>query len=269
MVGKYFGFPGPSEDAMARWSRATQDDIFYNLTRDPKKHDAAIAAGKEMAAYLPKLFAKRRKAKNLPQSKDAVSRLLATHFVGTIGWDDQRMMSNVMGLLVGAVETNNAAIAQAVDEFLKRPDILAKAQAAAAANDDASFDALVWEVLRFHPINAFSTRVSVAPYTFGAGDKATTVPAGALVLLATRSAMRDPEVVADPETIKLDRPQWQYLHFGSGPHTCLGKYVGMMITPAAIKEVLKLPKLRRADGAAGQVDFKGGAFPESFTVNFG
>ena len=104
----------------ARWSRATQDDIFYNLTRDPKKHDAAIAAGKEMAAYLPKLFAKRRKAKNLPQSKDAVSRLLATHFVGTIGWDDQRMMSNVMGLLVGAVETNNAAIAQAVDEFLER-----------------------------------------------------------------------------------------------------------------------------------------------------
>ena len=215
MVGKYFGFPGPDEESMARWSHATQVDIFYNLTRDPKKHEDAIAAGREMADYLPKLFARRRRDRNLSRRKDAVSRLLATKFVGTIGWDDQRLMSNIMGLLVGAVETNNAAIAQAVDQFLQRPEALAQARAAIAANDDAKFDALVWEVLRFNPINAFSTRISVAPYTFGAGDKAATIPPGALVLVATRSARQDGEVVPEPEKIRLDRPSWQYMHFGS------------------------------------------------------
>ena len=102
----------------------------------------------------------------------------------------------------------------------------------------------------------------------GAGDKAATIPPGALVLVATRSAMQDGEVVPEPEKIRLDRPSWQYMHFGSGPHTCLGKYVGLMITPAAVKETLKLQGLRRAPGDAGKLDFKGGPFPESFTVNF-
>ena len=41
----------------------------------------AIAAGREMADYLPKLFARRRRDRNLSRRKDAVSRLLATKFV--------------------------------------------------------------------------------------------------------------------------------------------------------------------------------------------
>ena len=43
----------------------------------------------------------------------------------------------------------------------------------------------------------------------------------------------------------------------------------MMLVPAVLKQLLRLPKLRRANDAAGQLDFRGGDFPESLTVAFG
>ena len=141
---------------------------------------------------------------------------------------------------------------------------------AAATDNDAALDALVWEALRFFPVNPFVTRITVADYTVGSGSAhAAAIPAGALAFVGTRSAMQDADVLPDPMKVRLDRPAWAYMHFGSGPHTCLGKYVGMVMAPEVIKQILKLPRLRRAAGAAGTLDFKGGVFPESLTVAFG
>jgi cytochrome P450 len=223
-----------------------------------------------MRAYLPGLIAERRAASNLATSTDVLSRLLRTHLPAELGWNEDRLLSNVMGLLVGAVETSNQAITQALDQFLQRPAALAQAAAAAQAGDDATFDALVWEVLRFNPINPFVPRVAVTEVVIGdGGDHATAITAGALTLVGTRSAMQDGAVVTDPQQIKLHRPPWCYMHFGQGPHECLGKYVGMMLIPATLQHLLTLPALRRAPGAAGQLDRAGGPFPESLTVQFG
>jgi cytochrome P450 len=255
---------------MARWSKAAQQDIFHNLLNNPAMHAACVQAGAELRAYLTGLFAERRAASNLATSGDTVSRLIRTVFPREIGWDDERLISNVMGLLIGAVETSSAAIAQALDQLLARPDALAAAQAAALRGDDKTFDAYVWEALRFFPVNPFVVRGVVSDYVLAASTpRAATIPAGTLALVGTRSAMQDGDVLPDPQTIKLDRPAWAYMHFGSGPHVCLGKYVGMMLVPAVLKQLLRLPKLRRADGPAGQLDFQGGDFPESLTVAFG
>jgi len=270
LIGRYFGFPGPDEATMARWSKAAQQDIFHNLLNNPAMHAACVQAGAELRAYLTGLFAERRAASNLATSGDTVSRLIRTVFPREIGWDDERLISNVMGLLIGAVETSSAAIAQALDQLLARPDALAAAQAAALRGDDKTFDAYVWEALRFFPVNPFVVRGVVSDYVLAASTpRAATIPAGTLALVGTRSAMQDGDVLPDPQTIKLDRPAWAYMHFGSGPHVCLGKYVGMMLVPAVLKQLLRLPKLRRADGPAGQLDFQGGDFPESLTVAFG
>lgn len=270
IVGRYFGFPGPDEATMARWSKAAQQDIFHNLLNNPAMHAACVAAGAEMRAYLKQLFAERREASDLEESSDVVSRLIRTVFPREIGWDDERMISNVMGTLIGAVETSSAAIAQSLDQLLARPATLAQATEAAMRNDNKTLDALVWEALRFFPVNPFVVRGVVSDYRLAAGSPhATTIPAGTLALVGTRSAMQDGDVLPDPTAIKTDRPAWAYMHLGSGPHTCLGKYVGLMMVPAVIKQVLLLPKLRRADGPAGQLDFHGGDFPESMTVAFG
>jgi cytochrome P450 len=270
MVARYFGFPGPDEETMAKWSRATQADMFHNLLNDPHVHAACVTAGAQMRGYLQTLFAERRTASDLDESNDVISRLLRTLLPREIGWNEERFFSNAMGLLVGAVETSNAAIVQALDQLLDRPDALRAAVGAALADDDNTLDALVWEALRFFPVNPFVGRACVRDYVIAAGTgHAATIPAGSLAVIGTRSAMQDADVLPDPLTIRLDRPAWAYMHLGSGPHTCLGKGVALMMVPAVIKQLLKLPKLRRAGGHAGKLDLKGGPFPESMTVAFG
>jgi cytochrome P450 len=56
----------------------------------------------------------------------------------------------------------------------------------------------------------------------------------------------------------------QYLHFGWGLHECLGKYLSIMLTQA-VKALLRLKNIRRADGDAGQVK-RDGPFPLAFSV---
>lgn len=56
MCGEYFGFPGPNREAMYRWSKASQTNMFKNLPNDPKIHEAAEKAGEEMRTYLTELL---------------------------------------------------------------------------------------------------------------------------------------------------------------------------------------------------------------------
>lgn len=269
LIGRYFGFPGPDGATMLRWSKATQQDMFHNLQNNPTMHEACVQAGAEIRTYLARLFARRRSASNLSNSDDIVSRLLRTVFPPEIGWNEERLISNVMAFLIGSVETTSAAIVQALDQLLSRPEALAPAQVAARSDDDKTFDAYVWEALRFFPINPFVVRTTIRKHVLAADSAhAIEIPAGSLVLVSTRSAMHDSDVLPDPQTIRLDRPSWAYMHFGSGPHVCLGKHVGMMLVPAVLKQLLRLQNLRRANGSSGQLDFRGGAFPESLTIVF-
>jgi cytochrome P450 len=162
-------------------------------------------------------------------------------------------------------------------ELLKQHDALADRQKAsfllgtAKSDPDGLFAGYVdLGGLRFNPINPFVARLAVADYVLASGsDHATRIPQGALTLIATRSAMQDADAFPEPQTVQLNRPQYSYMHFGSGPHTCLGKYIGLMIVPATLKRLPLLPKLRRAAGDAGALQFNGGPFPESLTVAYG
>ncbi len=273
IVGEYFGFPGPDLASMYRWSKATQTDMFKNLPRDPAIHEAALLAGTEMKGYLSGLLEEKRAAigsdgANAPQ--DSVSRLLRLHLPDELGFDDGRIISNVMGLLVGSGETTSQAIVQSLEQILLRPDIHAEAVAAAQGPDTSVFDRYVWEGLRLNPINPLVFRLSVTDYTVAAGtERETVIPAGTLVFACTASAMFDDDVVPDPETFKIDRPDFVNLHFGVGAHSCLGKYVGSAIIPETVRRVLLRPGVRLLPPPDGSIDFQGGPFPERFEFLFG
>ncbi|HEU4869184.1 MAG TPA: cytochrome P450 [Actinomycetota bacterium] len=273
IVGGYFGFPGPDLESMYRWSKNTQTNMFKNLLNDPAIHEAAVQTGKEMKEYLTGLLAEKRKTaygKNGDAPQDTFSRLVRTQFPSEIGFDDERLLSNIMGLLVGTGETTSQAIAQSLEQILLQPEIHAQAAEAAKADDPAAFDEYVWEGLRLNPINPLIFRLSVEDYTVAAGtDRETVIPAGTLVFACTSSAGFDEDVLQEPETFRTDRPDFLSLHFGYGHHTCLGKYVGSVVIPEVVRRVLLRPNVHLLPPPEGKIDFHGGPFPESFWFGFG
>jgi cytochrome P450 len=267
ICGDYFGFPGPDLPSMFRWSKATQSDMFRNPTNDPAVHAANVKAGEEMRAYVADLLADRAEPVATCPAEDVVTRLARLAKAGMAGLDAQRLVTNVCGLLVGAIETMSQAIVQAVEQILLRPDVTAAATAAARAGDEKTLDPIVWEALRFNPITGLVARYCERDAVLAPGTPhAAAVRAGTVVAACTGSAMFDPDAFPDPDTFRPGRPFDSYLHFGFGHHECLGKYVGVVAIPEAVRQVLLLPGLRRIDGDGGKIDFAGGPFPERFAV---
>ncbi|MCV6590473.1 MAG: cytochrome P450 [Marinobacterium sp.] len=271
LTGEYFGFPGPDVETMKRWSYWTQYDMFHNQDLSELVHTNNVRSGHEMKAYLLELATQRRKeiAAGKP-GNDVFSRLLETHLPDVIGFDEARILTNTMGLLVGGVETTSAAIVQILDQLFDRPEQYEALINAARQGDDATVYDICWEALRFNPINPFVVRLCAEDYTLAAGSsRETLIKAGTPVLISGRSAMMDSHQVPDPEDFISGRPAYHYMHMGYGLHTCLGDHVSRVQIPEIIKQLVLSGKVSRAPGAAGQLDFKGGPFPESFSVCIG
>jgi cytochrome P450 len=94
--------------------------------------------------------------------------------------------------------------------------------------------------------------------------RGTTIKAGKIVLVSTRSAMRDGRELPAAGSFATDRPSYHYMHLGYGTHTCLGDHVSRVQVPEIVKRLLKLPGVR----PTGPIDFKGGPFPESYVLEF-
>lgn len=269
ICGEYCGFPGPDLETMYRWSVATQTAIFKNLQNDPAVHEASVRAGAEMRQYLGGLLDEKRAAVAACDGappQDTFSRLVRSQLPDELGFDDQRVLVNMAGLLVGSVETTSQAVVQVIEQLLGRPEVHAEAQAA-ATEDVERFDRYVWEALRFNPINPLLFRVCESDYTLAAGTpREHVVPAGTLVFALTASAMFDDDVVDDPEAFRTDRPDYTGLHFGHGHHTCLGRHLSGVTIPEVVRRVLMRPGVGLLPHPEGAVDFQGGPFPERFVI---
>ncbi len=153
-----------------------------------------------------------------------------------------------------------------LQHLIDRPALLAEAREAAKQDDPSTFDGYVWEALRFVPILPYLFRQCASPYTLGKkSPRETTIPAGAYVLPVVLSAMFDPHVFERPDEFIPSRSWAQSFHFGFGSHECLGKYVGMVMIPEMVRQMVLLPNLR----AEGSMDYKDGPFPESYPLRWG
>lgn len=274
----YFGFPGPDIETLFRWSKVAQHDIFFNSAGDPETqkeiHEANKAAGVEMRAYTAELIKQRRsELDSNPDLDDVLSRLLKTHFPATIGFDDERIIANILGVLVGGIQTPNINIVHTLHELLSRPDIQRQAAQAAHEDNDELVYRYCWEALRFNPGNPFVVRKCRSDYTLAAGNwRSKKIKAGSTILASARSGMRDRRELPVPEAFCIDRPDYHYFHMGYGMHTCLGDQVAKQEITQIIKRLLKLPNLR----PAGEISYLNGGdpndvspFPESYELNFG
>ena len=267
LLGHYFGTPGPSGPVMADWTTRMFWYLFVDLAGEEAVTQAAMRAAAECRGWLDVAIAARKSA---PAGTDQVlDRCLALQAAGVPGMDDLGIRNNLIGLLIGLVPTLSKASVKALDVLLDRPEALAAAQAAARADDDAALAAILWEALRFDPVNPFIYRRAVRETVIARGTlRAQRVPEGAMVLAANLSAMFDPIALDRPQDFRAGREAGGYILWGYGMHTCFGAHINQAVIPQMLKPLLRRQGLRRASGAAGQVDGAGTPFPVHFHLEF-
>jgi len=262
LADEYFGFSAPQDEQMMGWARSCFQEFFINLVDDPEIRAPAVAAGVEMRKRLDALLAERR-AWDVDGRDDVMGRLLRLQRAGDVaGLDNDGICRTLMGLVIGMVETTSQAAVQALLVLFSRPDVLARAAAAATAGEDEALSALIFEALRFRPINPMIVRVAKEDYRLAAGEQhETLIRKGTTVFALTWSAMFDARVLDAPEEFRSDRPDYHYLHFATGLHACFGRYISWIQIPQILKPLLKLKSLR----PTGAPEFDG-TFPETFRV---
>ncbi len=299
MVQDYFGFDHVERKELIEWSYWTQYDTFqnhpFNLHSDEKfqylvdQHNRvsekfakymalltarrliAVKAGQATGMFLgawygvAKLVCKLIGSKRYEVKDDIVTRILRTSYPDEVEFNLVRKGINAGGLLIGAIETTQQAVAQVIQYFIQDGALLNRAQTAAQLDDPAEFDALVWEALRFVPISPILFRKAAQEYTVAKGtDHATKILPGTHVLIATQSAMFDEYAFENPEEFMAHRNWYHHFNFGFGTHECLGKHIGGVMIPEMVRQIMRLDDLE----AEADIDYKDGPFPEEYNLTW-
>lgn len=267
MVAAYFGTPGPDEQTIIDWTTTLFWYLFIDLNADPDVGRRAEAAAAAARTYLDATIAQRKAQPS--DADDVLNRVLALQAANMPGNADLDIRNNLIGLIIGAIPTLNKASIQALDLLLDKPEALRQAQAAAQADDDATLAAVVFEALRFNPINPVIFRRAVRDTVIARGTaRARSIGKDTMVFAANLSAMFDRREVPAPAAFRPGRPAHHYILWGYGLHTCFGAQINQAVIPALLKPLLKRRGLARARGPGGRVDTGGTPFPQHLMVHF-
>ncbi len=267
LVKEYVGVSGPDENTMADWGAVISQYLFLAFQEDPAVTRAALAAAAGMRDVIDHAISDRKQRRSAERD-DVLERCLRLQDAGVPGMDDLGIRNNLFGIVVGALPTTSAAVARAIDELLRRPEMLERAARAAGADDDRTVAAYVFEALRFNPIGPGVFRLAAEDYALARGHaRSKTIPRGKVVVALLQSATFDGEQLDRPEEFRVDRPPHHYMHFGYGLHTCFGRYINAESIPHVAKAVLRCRGLERAEGAMGELTLDG-PFPSALKVQF-
>ena len=262
---EYLGVPGPTVEELAEWNTYMFQYLFF--PNNPEEVDKkAISYAAKMRTYLDELI-QTRKASG--QKDDVLGRCLALQASNTPGMSDVDIRNNLLGTIVGAIPTTSKCAAQVLNYLLDRPKLLELAQTAARDDEDETLRKIMLECLRFDVFSPGITRITLEDYTLAKGTwRAKTITKGTPVVALTQSAMMDSRQISNPKDFRLDRPDYHYLHFGYGMHTCFGYYINMIQIPMILKAILQVDKLTRASAEAGKMESRG-HFPSHLLVRIG
>ena len=285
-VGDYFGTPGWQREEFAEAASLMFAYLFFPST--PESEKIALAAAATTCAYLDQVIAQQKALRksgadvntssntssntsantSAPPLDDVVNRCLNLQEKQVPGTDDLSIRNNLIGMIIGAIPTTSKCVVLCIDYLLSHPELLAGAQTAALTDDDALVNQYVLESLRLNPFGPGLLRHCAQDYVLGAGAwRSTKIAAGSTVFVTLQSAMWDGRKIPSPSEFRVNRPAYSYMHFGYGLHTCSGQYINAVQIAGIVKVLLKRKNLRRASGAAGQVQMAG-AFPGHLVLEF-
>ena len=265
IVSDYLGVAGVLETDLIDWATVMFWYLFVDIVGLPEVETRALAAAKSCREGVDAAIAARKQSG--AKKTDVLGRCLELQGSAP-EFTDLAIRNNLIGLLIGAIPTISMASCHAVDQLLDRPEALAGARAAAQQGDTTLLGAYIFEALRFNPLNPLIYRRANRDVTIAASTlRQRRIRKDTMVLASNLSAMFDPLRIESPKEFRTDRPWGDYMLWGYGFHSCFGAYINHAVIPVMLRPVLARENLRRAAGAAGQMD--GGdtpPFPQHFVL---
>ena len=276
LIEQYFGVIVYNPAILMKLMRVIFADTFLNFSGDNRELEKLA---KDAMAFLQKTLKDKIHTINdtiqstqASSDEDVLTRLVRMQREEETRFRDQSMVKgvsrNIIGMIVGVLETTSKSITYGIEQLLLRPDHLRGAQQAARDNDDERLAQYMFEAMRFRPQSPILFRFSVRPYTLSTVP----IPPKSVVVVGTQSAMFDSTAIPDPEEFRIDRPYDEtYLFYGYSLHRCLGEYINNIQIPEVAKRILRLKGLRRARGEDGNLEEivpRGGLFPDRFMLEF-
>jgi cytochrome P450 len=209
---------------------------------------AAVENQVELDELMYAEIRERRTAPDLAERTDVLSRLIREG--GESGdplsgqLNDMELRDQLVTLLLAGHETTATALAWALYELGRHPELMRRTQAAADAGDadgDAWLDAVMKESLRLHPVIPMVVRTLMKPQSIGGID----IPRGATVGPSILITHRRPDNYELPEVFDPERflghnpPTNTWIPFGGGVRRCIGAGFSLMEGVAVLREVFK------------------------------
>ena len=142
-----------------------------------------------------------------------------------------------------------------MDYYLDHPEHLAEINRIAKIPGEETEDKLLHYAMEGIRLNGTfgSYRLATESHTVNDDGRQVEVKPGDRVFCSFVGANREAEYFPDPDQVRLDRPMENYIHYGLGPHACLGGEASRVGLTAMLRTVGKLDNLRRAPGPQGQL----------------
>jgi len=205
---------------------------------------AAVQNQMELDELMYAEIRERRTARDLAERTDVLSRLIREGEESGDRLSDTELRDQLVTLLLAGHETTATALAWALYELGRDPELMRRTQAAAdepGPDGDAWLDAVLKESMRLHPVIPMVVRTLMSPQTVAGVD----VPRGATVGPSILIAHSRPDNYPDPERFDPERflghnpPTNTWIPFGGGVRRCIGAGFAMMEGVAVLREVFK------------------------------
>jgi cytochrome P450 len=237
VIAFLIGVPRTDWAMFRRWSDEVVEGTYP--TKNRTERGEGLAGGHpEFATYTDALIAERRRSGERPD--DLVTKLIDTEIDG-VGLTDVEIRTQLVFLIISGNETTRHLIANMLHRIVSDPALFATLR-----DDRALIERAVEESLRIDPpIHLLLRNVEEETDVFGP-----TMCPGEKVAFGIASANRDERYYEDPESFRLDRPNWrEHVAFGGGPHVCPGSSLARLEARVALD--VFLDRVASAEPAAG------------------
>ena len=176
---------------------------------------AAVQNQVELDELMYAEIRERRTAPDLAERTDVLSRLIREGEETGDPLSDMELRDQLVTLLLAGHETTATALAWALYELGRDPELMRRTQAAADAGDadgDAWLDAVLKESMRLHPVIPMVVRTLMKPQTIAGIDipRGATVGPSILDRAQPRGQLRQPRAVR-PRAVPRPQPADQHL----------------------------------------------------------